>query len=170
METANRVTATRRVEAPAAAVFALLSDSGRHPAIDGSGMLVEPVAPGAVTEVGSVFTMRMHNDEMGEYVIDNHVVEFEPGRRIVWEPVLGSCSREEDKAEIGRRLGHQWGYELQAVGPDATLVTEFFDCSKSPPFFQDILKGGSVWAEAIATSLERIELQLTTDKDQVTRV
>jgi hypothetical protein len=42
----NRVTVTRRVEAPAPAVFALLSDPGRHPDFDGSGMLVGLLTPG----------------------------------------------------------------------------------------------------------------------------
>jgi hypothetical protein len=32
--------------------------------------------------------MNMFNDEMGDYVMENRVVEFEPERRIVWEPVM----------------------------------------------------------------------------------
>jgi hypothetical protein len=42
------------------------------------------------------------------------------------------------------------------VAPDVTLVTEFFDCSRSPEDFQNVLKGGSVWTEAIASSLDKI--------------
>jgi hypothetical protein len=159
MSRTNRVAATRKVGAPAAEVFDLLSDPGRHPGIDGSGMLIGAVTPGAVTSVGDVFTMRMHNDEMGEYTIDNHVVEFDRNRRIVWEPVLGSASREEDKAYIGRSLHHQWGYELEAEGQGATLVTEFFDCSRSPGDFQETLQGGAIWEATIADSLQKIEHQ-----------
>jgi hypothetical protein len=93
---------------------------------------------------------------MGEYSIDNQVVEFDQDRRIAWEPVLSAASREEDKAYIGQGLRHQWGYELESVAPDVTLVTEFFDCSRSPEDFQNVLKGGSVWTEAIASSLDKI--------------
>jgi uncharacterized protein YndB with AHSA1/START domain len=156
----NQVTVTRRVEAPAPAVFALLSDPGRHPDFDGSGMLIGLVTPGLLTGVGNVFTMRMHNDDMGEYTIDNHVVEFDLNRRISWEPVLSAASREEDKPDIGHSLHHRWGYELEAVEPGATLVTEFFDCSRSPEGFQAVLKGGSVWTEAITSSLEKLEQEL----------
>jgi uncharacterized protein YndB with AHSA1/START domain len=160
MSTPNRVTASRRVEAPPAAVFALLSDPNRHPEVDGSGMLVSPATPGTLTGVGEVFTMRMRNEEMGDYAIDNHVVEFEPDRRIAWEPVLSSASREEDREYIGNSFRHRWGYELEAVGPGATLVTEFFDCSRSPEDFRQVLRGGSVWEEAMALSLEKLEHQL----------
>ena len=42
---------------------------------------------GVISGVGDVFTMKMHNDEMGDYEMANHVVEYEPNRRIGWEPV-----------------------------------------------------------------------------------
>jgi hypothetical protein len=126
------------------AVFALLSNPSRHPDFDGSGMIVSPATSDPLTGVGDVFTMRMHNEEMGDDVIDNHVVEFVPDRRIAWEPVLSAASREEDRESIGNGLHHRWGYELEAAGPDATLVTEFFDCSRSPEDFQRVLRGGSV--------------------------
>ncbi|HUC06212.1 MAG TPA: SRPBCC family protein [Acidimicrobiales bacterium] len=161
MSTPNRVTKSRKVGVPPAAVFALLSDPRRHPQFDGSGMLVGVATPGPVTEVGDVFSMHMHNENMGDYTIDNHVVEFDPDRRIAWEPVLSEASRTEDEAYIGTRLHHRWGFELEADGPDATLVTEFFDCSASPADFQQQLEGGSIWNDAIAASLENIERQLS---------
>ena len=51
--------------------------------------------------IGDIFTMKMHNGEMGDYVIANHVVEYEPGRRIGWEPVLAAASRPEDQGDTG---------------------------------------------------------------------
>ena len=42
--TPNRVTATRRVEAPPSEVFAFLCNPGRHPDVDGSGMLIGVVS------------------------------------------------------------------------------------------------------------------------------
>jgi hypothetical protein len=160
MSRTTHVRATRRIEASAAGVFALLSDPSHHPSLDGSGMLVDSITPGVLSGVGDVFTMRMHNDEMGSYAIDNHVVEFDRDRRIAWEPVLSAASREEDKPDIGHNLHHQWGYELEAIEAGATLVTEFFDCSTSPEQFQDALQ--SDWVSrsvplAIAVSLEKLE-------------
>ncbi len=159
MSRSNHVTVTRRVEAPAAAVFALLSDPGRHLDFDGSGMLVDLVTPGTLTNVGNVFTMHMHNDFLGHYTIDNHVVEFDSERRIAWEPVLSATSREEAKPNIGQSLHHRWGYELEAVGPADTLVTEFFDCSRSSKHWQDDLQEDMQgWIPAaMAASLDMIK-------------
>jgi hypothetical protein len=159
MSRTNHVTASRRVEASAAAVFALLSDPGRHSDFDGSGMLVELVTPGVLTNVGNVFTMRMHNDFLGNYAIDNHVVEFDPERRIAWEPVLSATSREEAQPNIGHNLHHRWGYQLEAVGPAATFITEFFDCSRSSDDWQeDLQEDMRGWMPAaMTTSLEKIE-------------
>jgi uncharacterized protein YndB with AHSA1/START domain len=165
MSSTNHVTASRRVESPAAAVFALLSDPGRHSHFDGSGMLVDLVTPGILTSVGNVFTMRMHNDFLGDYTIDNHVVEFDPERRIAWEPVLKATSREEAKPNIGHNLHHRWGYELEAVGPTATFITEFFDCSRSSEEWQeDLQEDMQSWMPAaMAASLEKIEHLISDD-------
>jgi uncharacterized protein YndB with AHSA1/START domain len=160
MTSTNRVTESRRLEAPASKVFALLTDPGHHPEFDGSGMLVSAITPGRVGAVGDVFSMQMHNDEMGEYVVDNHVVEFEPDRRIAWEPVLSDTSSAEHRADIGRTMHVRWGYELEPCGQGETLLTEFFDCSRSPEDFQAVLKGGTVWTKAISASLEKIEAAL----------
>ena len=158
MSKTNRVTASQRVDAPASSVFALLSDPSRHSDLDGSGMLVELVTPGVVTSVGYVFTMRMHNDFLGDYTVDNHVVEFDPERCIAWEPVLSATSREEAKPNIGSNLLHRWGYELEAEGPSATVITEFFDCSRSSEEWQeDLQEDMQSWIPAaMATSLGKI--------------
>lgn len=37
--------------------------------------------------IGDVFEMKIFNEVLGEYMIENHVVEFELDRRIAWEPV-----------------------------------------------------------------------------------
>jgi hypothetical protein len=103
--------------------------------------------------------MRMHNEFLGDYTIENHVVEFDPERRIVWEPVRSATSREEAKSNIGHNLHHRWGYELQAESPTATLRTEFFDCSRSTEDWQEDLKEHMQgWLPAaMAGSLEKIE-------------
>jgi hypothetical protein len=35
---------------------------------------------GVISAVGDVFTMTMHNDEMGDYEMANYVVDIRPGR------------------------------------------------------------------------------------------
>ena len=152
MSRTNHVTASRRVEASAAAVFALLSDPGRHSDFDGSGMLVELVTPGVLTNVGNVFTMRMHNDFLGNYAIDNHVVEFEPNRRISWEPVAGM-----GHPEVGGRVGHRWGFRLSPDGPDVTIVTEIYDCSRAPSDFRQQMNDGTMWIESMKETLKRLD-------------
>jgi hypothetical protein len=52
-------------------------------------MLRGVVAGAAITGVGDVFVMKMYFTELGEYEMNNHVVEYEPDRRIGWEPEAG---------------------------------------------------------------------------------
>jgi hypothetical protein len=111
-EASQPVSVSRTIGAPAQELFGFLADPANHPLIDGSGMLREwsggriTGVGGRITGVGDVFTMAMHNDEMGDYEIANHVVGYEHGRRISWEPVLKAASRPEDQGEIGQRSGH----------------------------------------------------------------
>jgi hypothetical protein len=128
-------------------------------------MVVELVTPGMLTSVGNVFTMRMHNAFLGDYTIDNHVVEFDPERRIAWEPVLSATSRDEAKPNIGHNLRHRWGYELEAVTPAATFLSEFFDCSRSSEDWQeDLQEDMHGWIPvAMDASLEKIEHLIRND-------
>jgi hypothetical protein len=151
------VSTSRRINAPADAVFAILANPANHGRIDGSGMLREPKAGAVISKVGDTFVFAMHNDEMGDYEMTNHVVVFEPSRAIAWEPVLSGATRTEDIAEIGDRAHHRWGYELHADGPGTTVVTEVFDCSASPDWLKKALDGGKRWLPVMGSSLERLE-------------
>src|SRR5215472_17574055 len=121
--TCQPVHVSREIAAPAETLFGILAHPASHPLIDGSGMLREG-SDGVIASVGDVFMMRMHNHEMGDYEVSNHVVEYELNRRIGWEPVLKAASRPEDQADIGHRSGHRWTYELTPAGSRSTLVTE----------------------------------------------
>jgi hypothetical protein len=57
--------------------------------IDGSGMLRGAVSGAVISGVGDVFVMKTYYSEPGDYEMNNHVVEFEPNRRIGWEPEAG---------------------------------------------------------------------------------
>lgn len=143
----NSIAVTRRIPAPADKLFALLSDPARHTEIDGSGMLRGAVSPRPVLSVDDEFVMKMHHEEFGDYEMTNHVVAFEPGRRIEWMP-------ERVGAEPGR---YRWGWQLTPEGPDATVVTESFDCSDSPEWLQEATQGGQGWRDAIEASLAHLE-------------
>ena len=83
------ITVSRRIGSPASAIFQILADPARHRDLDGSGMLRGVVSGAAITGVGDVFVMKMYFTELGEYEMNNHVVEYEPDRRIGWEPEAG---------------------------------------------------------------------------------
>lgn len=157
MSESGRVTVTRRIEAPSDVVFGLLADPVRHPDFDGSGMVVDGSGNDVISCVGDRFLMKMHNDEMGDYEMANVVVEYEKGRRIVWEPELAKASRPEDQDSVGHSLHQRWGYELQPDGPDVAVVTELFDCSGCPEWFRAILRDGDRWLEDMERSLEKLD-------------
>ena len=72
------VSASRLVNADAAAIFELIADPAQHPTWDGNDNTAEAQDPQRVTAVGDVFLMRNTSDK----IRDNHVVEFEEGRLI----------------------------------------------------------------------------------------
>lgn len=156
MSQPGAISVSRNIPAPADLVFALLADPTKHPEIDGSGMVRSAMSSDSITGVGDTFAMRMHNDEMGEYEMINHVVVFERGRRIAWEPVLLRAGRAEDERDVGVRSGHCWSYELEPVSSDSTVVTESYDCSSAPDWLQKAVKGGKRWEAPIETSLENL--------------
>jgi uncharacterized protein YndB with AHSA1/START domain len=154
------VSVSHRIDAPPDVVFAVLADPARHPGIDGSGMLVRAVEHPVISHVGDTFTMLMHSAEMGDYETTNHVVEFVPGQRIAWEPSLSNASRPQDQGAIGTRNLHRWSYELTPDGPDGTLVTETYDCTRSPDWLRKAYKGGHHWVAPMRTTLEKLEREV----------
>jgi hypothetical protein len=149
------VSVTRTVHAPAHEIFELLVTPQRHPDIDGSAMLRGSDASGRLSAVGDEFLMRMYYEQFGDYVMRNVVVEFEPDRRIAWEP-------ERHDVKDDEHWHHRWGFELTPTGPDATDVTEFYDCSRSPAHARAIIKDGTVWRAAMTSTLERLEQLFST--------
>jgi uncharacterized protein YndB with AHSA1/START domain len=151
-ETCPTIEVSRRIEAPASAIFKILADPTKHLAIDGSEMLRGAATEEVVTDVGDVFVMNMYFERLGDYQMNNHIVEFEPGRRISWEPEAGAGHR-----EPGTRVGHRWGFTLEPDGPDATMVTETYDCSRAPREFREGMDSGRIWMEGMAITLERLD-------------
>jgi hypothetical protein len=145
----------RRIAAPAAVIFQLLATPARHLDLDGSGMLRGAVSDAAVTGVGDVFVMRMYYSRHGDYEMNNHVVEFEQDRRIGWEPSPGRGHPDLDAPDA--RWGQRWSYELVPDGPDATVVTEIYDCSRVPDGDRVSMDDGRIWIESMRRTLARLD-------------
>jgi hypothetical protein len=71
---------SRDIDAPAHELFNYLARPADHRSIDGSGMLRGTDDQQVLSGVGNVFEMKMFNDVLGDYVMENHVVEFETDR------------------------------------------------------------------------------------------
>lgn len=110
------VTASREIAADVARVFEFIADPALQPRWDGNGNLADAVAGQRVRNVGDVFCMTLTGDRA---VRENHVIEFEEGRRIAWEP-----------AEPRREPpGHVWRWELEPIDSSRTRVTHTYDWS-----------------------------------------
>jgi hypothetical protein len=153
------VEVSRRIEAPAARIFEILSNPQRHVEFDGTDMLRGPVFDRPIWGIGDVFAMKMYFDRLGgDYLMLNHVVEFDPDRRIFWEPAPGdSAPAGGQTSAIGQPAGHRWGYVLTPDGTDATVVTEIFDCSAAPDELRETVRHGEHWVPAMTESLARLD-------------
>ncbi|MGH9276314.1 MAG: SRPBCC family protein [Acidimicrobiales bacterium] len=106
-------TASREVHAPASRIFELIADPSRQPAWDGNDNLAHAADGQRVRSVGDVFAMTVTKGTVRE----NHVVEFEEGRRIAWKP-----------AEPGQPpVGHLWRWEVTPLDDDRSLVVHTYD-------------------------------------------
>ena len=142
----RKVSVSRHIDAPAAAVFAVLRDPALHAVIDGSGTVKGAGASAPeLLEMGSTFGMKMR---LGvPYQIANEVVEYEPDARIAWR-------------HMG---GHRWRYEITADGDGACNVTETFDWSTSRlPLLIQALGQDRKHVPNMERTLERLDRYVTT--------
>jgi len=109
------VSASRDIAAPAATVFELIADPARQPEWDGNDNLGQAPAGQRVRGVGDVFVMTLTHGAVRE----NHVVEFDEGRRIAWRP----------SEPGGVPPGHLWRWELEPLDDRHTRVTHTYDWS-----------------------------------------
>lgn len=161
----TKIKVSRRIEAPAARIFKILADPQRHTDLDGSShftgedkMLQGAVTNDIITGVGDVFVMKMHFEGVGDYVMQNHVVEYESNRRIGWEPAPGDEAASDDgRFPIGVPSGHRWSFELTPDGADATVVTEIYDDSLAPDELREATNNGEEWVDTMAATLARLD-------------
>lgn len=134
------VSASRTIEAPADVIFEQIADPQKQPAWDGNDNLAEAFEGQRVHAVGDVFSMRLTNGAVRE----NHIVEFEEGRRIAWKPA------EEGKPPIG----HLWRWEVEPDGAGAR-VTHTYDWTGLHDE-QRLKKARSTHSEQLLASIDRL--------------
>jgi hypothetical protein len=148
---------SRRIEAPAARIFEILANPQRHIEFDGSDMLRGAIFDRPISGVGDTFAMKMNR--LGhDYIMLNHVVEFEPDRRIFWEPAPGEIPPAGgEPVAAAPPAGYRWGYILAPDGNDVTVVTEVFDYGTASEEIRQRVRESGGWATSITASLEMLE-------------
>jgi hypothetical protein len=156
------ISVSRDIPASAAAIFALLANPAMHPLIDGTGMAQSADENLVITKVGDVFEMHMTHWSLGDYGMENHVIEFVPEKRIVWEPRRHTYQTNEFPGGEGLTTTRYWGWELEPLGPNLTRVTEFYDCSRVFEGLREFIKDGEFWRKGMNESLANLERLATT--------
>jgi uncharacterized protein YndB with AHSA1/START domain len=155
--TEEKLTAQRRIDAPARTVFDLLADPATHVAIDGTGWVRGPLLKGTrITAEGEVFDMAMYHPQHpdGDYEIANRVVAFEPPAAIEWEP---GFYLEDGQRDSGRWT---WRYDLAEVDGQ-TDVTLTYDWSNATPEAREQFQFPIFGVEKLTESLDNLA-KLTT--------
>ena len=140
-ETPRVVSASREIAAGAGRIFELIADPAQQPRWDGNDNLAMAPAGQRVRRVGEVFTMTLTKGTIRE----NHVVEFEEGRLIAWQP-----------SEVGRqRPGHLWRWDLEPIGTARTRVTHTYDWTRLTDQ-KRLPRAQSTTADRLNASLDRL--------------
>jgi uncharacterized protein YndB with AHSA1/START domain len=141
VDEARVVSADLVIAAPAAEIFELIADPEKQPTWDGNDNLAQAAPGQRVHAVGDVFTMTLTMGQDRE----NHVVEFEEGRRIAWRP-----------AEVGSEpLGHLWRWELDPREDGSTLVTHTYDWTDLTDE-KRLVRARATTEDKLTASLERL--------------
>lgn len=140
--TENRVVSVQReINVPSQEIFKLIADPSRQPQWDGNDNLKHADEGQYINGVGQTFRMELTNGQSR----DNHVIEFEEGRRIAWKP---APTGEEPR-------GHVWRWELEPVTENSTLVRHTYDWTQ---LFDETRfeKARSMDEDALKSSLDKL--------------
>ena len=132
----KKLSATKVIDAPAEAVFAVLADPNRHTELDGGGMVKGPEGKAApLGGIGQVFSMNMHQDALGDYRMINTVTAFVPEARIGWGPSMDPDCDAAKNFEGVDVSGHTYTWDLREAD-GRTEVTETYEWTgvKDPQF------------------------------------
>ena len=135
------VSASRQIAAGPGPIFELIADPAVQPRWDGNDNLAAAPAGQRVRRAGDVFTMTLTRGAIRE----NHVIEFEEGRRIAWLP-----------AEPGQEPpGHLWRWELEPAGATGTRVTCTYDWTRLTDEMR-LPRARATTADRLLASLDRL--------------
>ena len=143
----DRVSATRRIAAPAGRLFEIVSTPSGQVAIDGSGMLDAAPDDRPLTTVGETFDMDMDREPLGDipnlkkYQVRNTVTQIVPDRLIEWTIGFGD----------NPPFGHTYGWVLEPVGQGETEVTNYCDWSNA----SEEMRTGLTWPVVPVAMLEK---------------
>ena len=138
----DRVVSTSRdIRADSALIFELIADPCQQPRWDGNDNLSQAGPGQRVHAVGDVFFMTLTAGSVRE----NHVVEFDEGRLIAWQP-----------AEVGgETIGHLWRWQLEPLHGSLTRVTHTYDWTQLTDESR-IARAEWTSADRLAASLDRL--------------
>lgn len=161
----DSVTATRVINAPAEAIFAVLADPANHAAIDGTGWVCESLDSTPLTASGQVFRMTMYHPGHpdGTYQMANRVEVFDPPRSISWKPGQDAG---DGTLSFG---GWIWRYDLRPAGPSNTAVTLSYDWSAVSDPVREHIGFPPFPPEHLGNSLAHLTDLVTTDRNGVTQ-
>lgn len=112
----RQVSRSVEVDAPAAELYALVSDPRRHQELDGSGTVRENLKMPSKLVVGSKFSTSMKMFGV-PYRITSTVTAAKPDELFEWR----------------HPVGHRWRWEFEPLSPTRTRVTETFDHRDAGP-------------------------------------
>ncbi len=140
-EAVRVVSASRDIAAGAGEIFELIADPTEQPRWDGNDNLSEAPGGQRVRGIGDVFTVTITTGNVRE----NHVVEFDEGRRVAWRP-----------AEPGQEpAGHLWRWELEPIDSRRTHVTHTYDWTRLIDE-KRIPRAQATTADKLQASLDRL--------------
>ena len=149
----DRVSTSRRIAAPAAKLFEIVSSPAGHVAIDGSGMLEAAPDARPLTAVGETFDIDMDRaplgdiPNMGKYKVRNVVTNIVPDRLFEW--TVGGVDRPP--------LGHVYGWQLDPVSDTETEVTNYCDWTNIPEEMRSRRTWPIVPVEMMERSVENLD-------------
>lgn len=121
MATEGSSTVQREIPSSAASLFGILTNPNRHPGLDGSGFVRSVDHGDRLSAVGQSFRMNMTGDHMGgDYQTDNVVSAYDKDKMVGWKTAPAGSEPP----------GWEWLWELDAQGPEATVVSLTYDWSK----------------------------------------
>ena len=150
----SRVSATRRIAAPASNLFQIVSSPAGHVRIDGSGMLEAAPDTAPVAAVGDVFDMDMDRTPLSDipglvkYKVRNTVTQFVPDRLFEW--AVGTPERP-------NLYGHVYGWQIEPVSVTECAVTNYCDWTAVAQKYLDRRPWPVVPVEMLEKSVENLD-------------